>query len=346
MGDVVRTTPAVKALRHALPGSEIHWLVEDRCAPIIDGLTYVDRLQIVPRRVWGRLPPRKRPPAVLALIRALRWEGYDLYLDFHGVLKSGLYGCFAGIPRRVGYPRPLARELNVFFTTEKVSAPAGRISRYERNHLIPRHFAPEARLERAELPITGEDEEFALRLLDESGMRPEGFAVVYPGTSPRGRLKRWLPERFGSVIDGLHRSMDLSTVIGWGPGEESLVERVLSEVTAPAVVSPATTLRQLAALIRSAAVFVGGDTGFLHVASMVGTPVVAILGPSDPVVNEPGRFTPYRLLHAGVDCAPCRRRRCRGRECMVAVTADMVVRAVGELLDESRSPSTGVVSAI
>lgn len=339
MGDVVRTVPAVKTLRDIFPESEIHWLVEDRCAPIIDGLIYVDRLQIVPRKAWGELSRRSRLPAALTFARRLRRERYDLYLDFHGILKSGLYGLLAGVPRRLGYPRPLARELNALFTNEKLSAPSRRISRYERNHLMPLHFAPEARIDRAELPITREDEAFAQRLLDESGLRTKGFAVVYPGTSFRGRLKRWLPERYGSVIDSLHRNQGLPTLIGWGPGEDSLVRQVLSSVTVGTVVPPATASKQLAALIRSAAVFIGGDTGFLHVASMVGTPVVAILGPSDPVVNEPGRFTPYRVLHSGVDCAPCRRRGCRARECMNAVTPDMVIGAVEDLLGKPQAVS-------
>jgi heptosyltransferase I len=339
MGDVVRTVPAVKALREFFSTSEMHWLVEDRCAPIVDGLKYVDRIRIVPRREWSRLPPRRRPAALLNFVRSLRTERYDLYLDFHGLFKSGAYGYLAGIPRRLGYPRGLAREFNFLLTTEKVPAPTGRLSRYERNHLIPRHFAPNSRIERADLPITPEDEEFALRLIEREGLQSGEFAVFYPGTSPRGRLRRWPPERYGAAIRALWSRRGLPTVVGWGPGEESLVDEVLSYVGGRAAIPPATSLRQLAAVIRKAAVFVGGDTGFLHVASMVGTPVVAILGPSDPVVNEPGPFTPFRLLHAGVDCSPCRRRLCRGRECMNAVTPDMVIVAVEDLLGRPQAVS-------
>lgn len=334
IGDVVRTVPAVKALRKIFPDSEIHWLVEDQCATIIEGLFFVNQLKIVPRQEWKTLPFIKKVQAFLAFIRKLRIEQYNIYIDFHGILKSGLYGFFAGIPRRIGYPYGIAKEFNTLFTNEKISAVSEKMSRYTRNFLLPLHFDTSLTQEPAYLPLSPDDRLFANRFLEDHGLKGKGFVLIYPGTSIKGQYKRWMPERYGQLVDGIFEKLSLPTVIGWGPGEDEIVTVLQENCAYSPIVLPPTTLKELCAVIEKALIFVGGDTGFMYMASIVGTPLVTIFGPSDPVTNQPSHFTPFRIVYAGVGCSPCHKRKCTKLYCLHAVTAEMVLKTISELLAE------------
>ncbi len=332
VGDVVRTVPAVKAIRQHFPKSEIHWLVEDRCAAIIEGLSYVNKLQIIPRKKWRDLTPVQKIIDIYRVINSLRQEKYDIYLDFHGILKSGLYGFLSGIPRRIGYPAALAKEGNIFFTNEKIKAASSHISRYTRNFLLARHFDPAGIEERADLPLTKADREFAQDFLLHHGLQGKKYVSIFPGSSQVGKYKRWPPELYGNLVDLLHGKLNLASVICWGPGEEDLVNKVKQNCLHPPVIMPLASLKQLCAVIERSCLFIGGDTGPMHMASMVGTPVTAIFGPSDLIINEPARFTPFRYVHAGVDCAPCRNKSCPDLKCLRNITPEMVFEAVEKIL--------------
>ncbi|MBN2432595.1 MAG: glycosyltransferase family 9 protein [Acidobacteria bacterium] len=334
VGDVVRTIPAVRAVRHLFPDAEIHWLVEDRCAAVLEGLPDIRRLVLVPRRLFHRGSPPARAHALVRFLGELRATRYDLYLDFHGLLKSALYGWLAGIPRRVGYSAVLAREGSHRFYTETVAAVTARLSRYERNFLIPRHFDPSLTMERPGLPLTAAERDFARRFMAQAGLAPCGFFLLHPGTSPRGRYKQWPPERFAALADLLRESTGQPAVISWGPGEEELAETVRARCRTESMVMPPSSLRELSAVIGQARLCVANDSGPLHMASALGTPVVTVLGPSDPVINEPAPFTPFRVVYAGVDCSPCRKKRCRTLECLRAVSPEQVHAAALDLLAE------------
>ncbi len=332
LGDIVRTIPAVKAIRGIFPESEIHWLVEDRFAPVIEGLSYVDKPMIVPRSAWQKLSLIKRPRAFLSFIHHLKGEQYDIFLDFHGALKSGVYGRLSGIPRRIGYPSGIAIELNTLFTNEKISASPRRMSRYERNFLIPKHFDDSLQQAPVDLPITKEDHSFAHSFLKNNSLQQENYIFMFPGTSDKGRHKRWTPERYGKLIDLISEKWHLPTVIGCGPGEEHLAEAVQANATVLPVILQHVTIKQLCAVIKKARLFVGGDTGPLHIASLLNTPAVTIFGPSDNVLYEPARFTPFKIVSAEMDCSPCRKKKCHKRECLDAVSPEMVFKAVSDML--------------
>ena len=331
VGDVVRTIPAVQALRRHYPDSIIHWLVEDRCSELLVGLSGIDELRIVPRREWKQMGTIQQIAGFCNLVRSLRAEQYDLYMDYHGILKSGMYGAMSRIPRRIGYPKGIAKEWNILFNNEILPPHDAHMSRYVRNLLLTRYLDPAATEERPGLPLTDADHGFAADFLNRNGLGNRPFIFLYPGTSPRGRYKRWEPVRYAEVVDRL-ADMGWTTLIGWGPGEEPIVAEIRGSTRGEPLVPPLTTLKQLAAFIDRASLFIGGDTGPMHMASMLGTPVVTLFGPSDPVINEPARFTPFRIVYAGVDCSPCRKKRCKALECMDKITVDMVMDAVCNLL--------------
>ena len=336
VGDVVRTIPAVQALRRHFPDSTIHWLVEDRCSELLEGLPGIDALRIVPRRQWKKMGKLAWLGAFRKLLRSLKAEQYDLFMDYHGILKSGIYGALCRIPRRIGYPKGIAKEMNTLFNNEILPPHDPRMSRYTRNLLMTQYLDPGAVEERPGLPLGESDRLFASEFLALSGLDGRPFAFLYPGTSPRGRYKRWEPVRYGELVDRL-TEMGLPALIGWGPGEETIVAEIQKSTRGETVVPPLTTLKQLGALLERATLFIGGDTGPMHMASLLGTPVVTLFGPSDPVINEPARFTPFRIVYAGVDCSPCRKKDCRTLACMNDISVGMVMDAVNDLLEEVRN---------
>ena len=316
IGDVVRTVPSVLALRQIFPQAAIHWLVEDRCADIIQGLEGVDALKLAPRRAWNKLGGLQRLRAMLAFGGELRAEGYDLVVDFHGVAKSGLLAFLSRAPRRVGYPKGMAKEGAHLFLTERVPLVPGPLSRYDRNFLLPTHFDPQVKEPTPALPLGAGDRSMALDFLRERGLVAKGFAFLYPGTSKVGAYKRWPAEHFGRLADLVQENQGLPAVIGWGPGEEEMVERLVKTARHPVHVLPLTSMKELAAIIAQARLYIGGDTGPLHIASLLRTPVLAIYGPSDPVINEPWRRTPFRIVRSGIPCSPCRNRSCDHLSCL------------------------------
>jgi len=334
IGDVVRTIPSVLALRGIFPQATIHWLVEDRCAEIITGLEGVDGLKLAPRRAWNKLKGLERFRAMLAFGRELKAEGYDLVVDFHGVAKSGFMAFLSRSPQRVGYPKGIAKEGAHLALTERVPMVPGKLSRYDRNFLLPRHFDPTVAEPSPRLPIGEGDRAMARAFMGAKGLAPKGFAFLYPGTSKVGAYKRWPAEHFGRLADLVLERTGLPAVIGWGPGEEEMVERLVQAARHPVHVLPLTSMKEMAAVLEQARLYIGGDTGPLHIASLLGTPAVAIYGPSDPVLNEPWRQTPFRIVRTGIACSPCRNRKCNHLSCLSLLEPERALEAVEDLLGE------------
>ncbi len=276
LGDIVHTIPAVAGLRRTFPAARIDWLVDDRYAELVDLVAAVDRRVGVPRTgVLARLP---------SLVRALRETRYDVALDFQGLLKSALLARSAGARSLIGFDRTEVRERPacwLYTATPRLG---------DSGHVIERNLALVAglgvRAQTVEFPIAEGPSarvDRARAALGAQGSRP--FALLNPGAA--WASKRWAPARFGALAQRLRNNHGLPSVVLWGPGERALAARVVAAGGGAAAPAPATTVGDLVALARSAAVVVAGDTGPLHVATAVGTPTVGIYGPSDPRRNGP-----------------------------------------------------------
>jgi len=288
IGDVVRTLPAVRLLRRTWPRARIAWLVEPAARPLVDGHPDVDGVIVFPR---GRIvrDARRLDPGFLAPVREFldRLDGFrpDLSLDFQGSFKSGLLAWLAGAPARVAFDGPWAREGSHLFATHRVSLPPDRVHRVLRAAWLARAAgAREGPLEanlalsRAEL-AAGREERNRL-----AGGGP--LVALAPFASARQAWKRWPVERWAEVAGRL-ASAGIRVAIVAGPGEEAEAERLAREA-GPGVTFPGVwTLRELAAVLAHADLFVGGDTGPMHLAWAAGCRVLAVYGPTDPVLNAP-----------------------------------------------------------
>lgn len=337
VGDVVRTLPAVSAVRAAYPGAHIAWLVEPVAAGIVKGQPFLDEVIEFPREVLraafaGRAVGRLLREST-RFARALYRRHFDLALDFHSILRSGILSRLSGARVRVAYARPFGRELAYAFATHRARLAPGRISRFERNAALVRFLGVDDRPSRRPLHIAPEARVRAFAALAGGGAP----VAIHPGTSDATPYKRYTALGYSQVAQALAKDAGVPCLVTRGParGDRVIAQSIVDASAGAARLAPETpTLGDLAALLATCRLTVGGDTGPLHVASLVGTPVVQLLGPTDPVENAPWDRTPSRSLRAGLPCSPCRRG-CFAATCMRALAPEAVVAAARELLAET-----------
>jgi heptosyltransferase I len=341
IGDVIHTLPAAALLKRALPDARISWAVEPRGAAILKDSPAIDELIELQAR-----------PAATGLRKRLNGSGLvDIAIDFQGLIKSGLVMFASRATRRVGFGTDDLREkASKLFLTEQVDA-----SKFK--HVIEKNLAlaraavsdsldgtaaalaeigPTPALPGSnngyEFPIalSADDEQFAERVV-ENQRGP--FAIINPGGGWATKL--WAPERYAELADWLWNDCGMVSLVTYGPGEEELAGRVVASSRSSAVRALASTLKQFVALARRAVLFVGGDTGPLHLAAASGTPIVGLYGPTSAERNGP--FDPRDITIArDLWCrADCYRRSCWHWECMEIPVSD-VKRAVLTRLERAQ----------
>ena len=288
VGDVLRTLPALHLIRASYPAVRVAWLVEDLSGDLLLGHPEIDEVLRFPRReLRDAAHPRILAGLLAGVARDLRHRRFDVALDFQGSLKSGLLALLSGAPRRVGLSPGHCRELSWLFTNEWVRPRERRLNRVERNLLIAEAIGARGDTIEMILPERPDEGRAAEDLL--RSLNPRGLPVVVlsPGTSRRQRHKRWPAEHFSRLAVRLASDAGVLVLVVWGPGEEELARSVAASSGGRAEVAPPTSLRLLASILRRAALFVGADTGSMHLAWSVGCPVLALFGPTDPRLNAP-----------------------------------------------------------
>ncbi len=329
VGDVARTLPAASRVRAAYPGAHLAWLVEPDAASLLAGVPWIDEVLLFPRpalvRALRALEAGSVTRALRDLLSRLRARRFDLVVDFHSILRSALLALATGSRRRIGYAPPFGRELAWALATHRARITPARTSRFERNEGLVGFLGIEARSILPALPVPPRASS-AMR--ERLGPGPAPVAM-HPGTSVGASRKRFPPALFARVARALAAEHGVTTVVTHGPAVDDLqlAEAVVREAPEAARLAPPTpTVADLAALLANVRVAIGPDTGPLHVAALVGTPVVQLLGPTDAVENAPWPGTPSRTLHAGR--TPGSARRAGAPE----LPAEAIVAAVRDLL--------------
>lgn len=296
VGDVVNTLPAVTAVRASFPDAHLTFVVEDKAADVIVGHPDLDQAVIFPRKRWrGRWTSAETRREVLRYVRGLRTPRYDVLLDFQGNLKSGLHDLVAGVPVRIGFTRAHSKEMNHWFTNVRVAPGAQRQNRVQKNLALLAPLGVDLAAARYRLPTSASSERVVADFLSAVGTRARHFVLLHPGTSEYGSQKRWSLDRFAGLADAIAKELGLAVLVAWGPGERAMADEIAQKSCA-LVALETRSLLDLAELIRSARVFVGADSGPLHLASAVGTPSVALFGPKDPAIYGP--YNPRaRVVH-------------------------------------------------
>jgi lipopolysaccharide heptosyltransferase I len=326
VGDTVLTLPVLNALRERFPRSMLAWVTQRASAQLLQGHQALDELIVLPRR-WVTSPSQ-----IIRLRRRLRRLRIDVAVDVQGLTKSALPAWLSGARRRIGYCRGpfLARELSSLFYNETV--------RPTRQHVVDRHLellgplGIENPSVRFGIPEHSEDVKRIERFLCEQ--RDAGrFAVIQPGAGWPSKL--WPVSRFAAVARHLGRRHAVRCVAVWaGPEELAWARRIAEESAGWATVAPETSLTELASLERRATLFLGADTGPLHLAAAVGTPCVGLYGPMDAA-----RTGPYGRQHMAIQNAHLtggsRRRRSAGNAAMLAISVEQVCAACDEILSRT-----------
>ena len=327
LGDIVHAIPVAAALRRAHPAARIDWLVSAKHRDILDLVPVIDRRVVVNDR-GGSGGGASLPAA----IRELRRARYDVAIDLQGLIKSAIIARSSGAKRVIGFARRHLREglARPFYT--HVHDPGGG-GMFERE---PRHVvfinlgllgAIGITAGTPEFPLEAQPSDVARRMADRAGGR---YALLNPGAAWPN--KRWPPDRLGVVAAAVAERHGLRSVVLWGPGERELAEAVVARAGGAAILSPETSIADLVALSRGAAVMVSGDTGPTHIAAAVGTPLVGIYGPTRPERNGPWRPEDVTVSRANV-CQCHHLRRCRlPTMCLMDIQVDEVIGAVDRRL--------------
>jgi lipopolysaccharide heptosyltransferase I len=315
IGDVVHTLPALACLRRALPDAHLGWAVErGGAAKILQDNPCLDELIELDLRGWRKsLMNVETQTAIRKAMARLRNARFDLSLDFQGLMKSAMVARLARVPRRIGFAREALREpASAFMLTERVVAD-------DEDHVIKKNLKLAEYLGcdvsgayQFPVALSDDDERFAEQQLQRFDGR---FAILNPGGGWPTKL--WSADGFGAIADRLWEARGIRSVVTYGPGEEELAQSVVDSSRAKAAVALDSTLKQFFALARRAILFVGGDTGPLHVAAAARAPVVAIFGPTSARRNGPFAEDDVVIERFDLDCrTDCYRRSCSHTSCM------------------------------
>lgn len=324
-GDIIHGLPVLAACKAHWPAAHIDWAVKREWAGLLTGHPMLRRVVFFPNTVAEGL--RAWP--------ALRRDGYDLVIDLQGLLRSGLYAALTGSPVRVGFQD--SREGSSWFYSRRIEVSNNAVHAVDRGlDLMRRIGVTTASAPAFPLPDGKREQEWVDALRRQNHIR-DGEAVCLIHPSARWPTKRWPAERFAELADTLIARQGMRVFIVAGPTQVTQVEEMSRQMTQVAInLAGKTGLLQLAALLRRSNLLVSNDSGPIHLAAAVSTPVVAIFGPTDP-----SRVGPYGdghvVLRKETDCSRCTDRACnRDALCMKAIAVSDVLEAVRALVNRSK----------
>ena len=327
LGDVVHALPTVAALRRRFPSARITWLVKREWAAALEGNPHLDEVLALD------LSPKGWPAAW----RAVRAGRFDTVLDLQGLLRSALLGWVSGAPVRIGFAN--GREGSPWFYTERVPVPSPSMHAVDRYLLTAKYLGAdpgEVKPSDFPLPHDAQAEARIEVLLAATGV-PAGDMLVAMNPSARWNTKRWPTESFAAVGDRLQQDRASRVVLIGGRDEGHVGKQVMRAMrTAPIDLMGQTTLKELIALLRRARLLITNDSGPMHLAAAVGTPVIALFGPTDPARTGPYGVG-HTVLRSGVPCSPCFSRRCTNAielECLTSIRPENVIGAAMRLLEQ------------
>ena len=319
LGDIVHALPTMTALRVRFPQAEISWVVKEQWAGILERVEGVDRIWKVENRWAGWL----------AMVQRLRSHRFDLVIDLQGLLRSGLLAWRTGSPVRIGFEN--AREGSPWFYTHRVPVPDPEV------HAVDRYLSV-AKCVGCSVPdqvrfaftFTQEDEGTVRMHLAKVGFRPRSRWAAM-NVSARWPTKRWPGDSFAEVANRLLAEGWDGVILIGGAADRADAEAVVRAVRGRAAnFAGQIPLSLLPLLLREAGCLITNDSGPMHVAAAMGTPVVALFGPTSEVRTGP-YGTGHHVCSVSLPCRPCFSRTCRHTvhlECLTRITPAEVVRQV------------------
>ena len=313
IGDVIHTLPSLAALRRLYPDAHITWVVEEAAADLIKNHPYLDAVLISRRKSWSkdfRNGQFKQPlQEISSFIKNLRQRHYDLVIDFHGLFKSSIIVFLSGGKRKLGYDS--LQELSGLFLNEKIPEDMNKHA-VDRYLDFPRYLG--AKIDRAQfiLPSDKEAEEKVQILLRKYNLEDKKFIAINPVALWETKL--WSNEKFAHLADLINDKLQMKVV--FTGSEKEPIEKITSLMTTESInLGGQTSLLELACLYKKARMVISTDSGPMHLAAAVGTPVIALFGPTDPARTGP-YGAGHTIIRTELPCSPCFLKKCSTKKCM------------------------------
>ncbi len=314
IGDVLLTTPVLRALRRKFTEAQIDFLVEKPGAEILAGNPYINNLLI-----YGKKDHFK-------WLRRLRAEKYDLILDFLGNPRTAWIVGLSGAKYRLGFTRR-GRDF-VYNVKVKPDQAPKYVPAHKLDLLKP--LGIEANNVNLDLIVNESAQARIQKFLTKEKILPGDMLVGISPTSRR-QARRWLKQGFAEIADCLMQKYNAKVIFLWGPGEETYIDDIISLMKKRPVKSPALSITESIALTNSLKLFIGNDNGPMHIAQGLKIPSIVLFGPTQSANwNEPG---PNNIaVKADVTCLECNKQECADLVCMERITVQMVEEAIKKVV--------------
>ena len=318
LGDVVLTTPAIRAVRTHFPDAYIAMLVAKQSADVLRENLHLNEII-----TFDRLAKNKDTGEMLRIIRHLRERKFTMAIDLQRKFRTELLMYFSGARERIGKGR---------LCTVRVEEQGNKHATAHYFDLLHAAGIPAAD-QRLELFLAESERIDAAKRIETAGIRDTALKIgIFPGAG--WKLREWMPERFAAIGDRLVAQFNANVLVFGGQKETELVQTVVDLMDTPAIPFAGNLqIRQLAACIEQCDLFLTNDTGPMHIAAAVGTPTVSLFGPGNHI-----RFQPLGAMHQtiryDVPCSPCKQftDKCKDNICMKGIAVDEVWQSVSHAL--------------
>lgn len=326
IGDVIHALPVAHALKQTYPNARITWVVEKPAYDLLTNNSDIDEIIIFDKTKFKSLAGLLTNGYTFG--QELKSRKFDLAIDLQGLFKSAAISFLSGAPKRLVYCN--AREQS-HLVGQRICG------EYEQGHVVDRYLDVArhlgCKIDEVLFPIYIAEIEVqkAKAIANHAGLKLDNpYVVLAPGTN--WQSKCWPPAHYAKLADKLYDENIIPVIIG-GPNDQRLAQEIIANTKIPPIdLTGKTSMKQLAYIIKKSQVFVGGDTGPMHLAVAVGTKVVTMFGPTDPERNGP-YGNEHKVLLINLQCQGCWQRKCPdGKDCMSTISVDMVFDSIKSTL--------------
>ncbi len=329
IGDVMLSIPSISLVREAFPSAHISILIKSNLSPLLEGNPDI-------HEIISFEPDLMSVIEKLKFYRGLKEKNFDLAILLTNSFGSALFIYLAGIKERIGYNK----DMRGIFLTEKIPMPSRKSPRMHQADFyltlieaISRGKGQGARgKERLFFCIPEDVQNSVDKFWDEKGLSGKAPIIGMNIGASYGSAKRWMPERFAELADRIYSELKGEVILFGGSGDFSIEAEIKGRMKNKALsMVGKTTLKSLTMMIKRCHLFITNDSGPMHIAAAVGTPIVAIFGSTDPSETSP-LCDKYKIVSKPVDCSPCWKRECpTNHKCMELIKVSDVMDAVKEM---------------
>ena len=333
IGDVVHSLPFLEVLKDRFPLSKIDWVVEEDASGIIEDHSDIDQLIVFPRKGWIKRiitkgEYRSVGKEVANFVKKLRKNKYDIVIDLQGLFKSGILTFIARGRRKIALNG--GREASSIFVNERVAITDPNIHALERYLYVARYLGVTRLDWNGQISTNTTDKTYIDHFLQEIG---NDRTLVAINPMAKWETKLWGLDRFACLADRIKEELGAVVIFTGSESDTKAIKTILSMMNTSALnLTGRSSLKELAYLYQKCAVVISTDTGPMHVAAAMTSPVViALFGPTSPFKTGP-YGAKHRVIRAGLECSPCFKKKCGDMSCMKEITVDMVFEATKEII--------------